>query len=548
MIKVSKNRNDEIKEIVTIVKVSSILFCIIALVANIEPDKSSIFDFEMINLRDTSIIMFMFSAIYLGISSIFEKSKKDYKFFATLIERVLYGMIFIMVIILSGAYNSDYKFIFIFLIIQTTLEGGMYEGMIVGTVSSLALLSIDLLWYGSLLGNIYFQNDIILVGVFLIVAWIMGYFITNSSKKLSELMSLVNEDALTGVYTLEYFMKSIDASIKNIKDNHKGLGIVLLDVDYFKEYNDLYGRKSGDEVLKCVGGLLRECTSGGQICSRVGGGTFGVLLNNTNLDKTILLAESIRKSINDEQFKGEEKQPNGRITVTVGVAHYPNGTNSSEEFFRSAQEALNKGKILNRNSVEVYNEILNSITSENKTFGERMKNVLLKINDRDKFSVTHIQRVVMFSKMIAKELNLSKEDTRLLIYASYMHDIGKYNIKKEILNKKTSLDDKEWQEMMKHPQYSVDLIESSNYVKEVEPIVLHHHERFDGKGYPDRLKGEEIPYLARILTVVDAFDAMTSYRPYNVIKTNVEAIEELKANAGTQFDPKIVDAFIKMFN
>lgn len=126
-----------------------------------------------------------------------------------------------------------------------------------------------------------------------------------------------------------------------------------------------------------------------------------------------------------------------------------------------------------------------------------------------------------------------------------MHDIGKINIPKEILIKKMPLNDTEWNMLKEHPQNGVDIIEPVKSLSRVKPIILYHHEKFDGTGYPEGLKGNEIPYLARILTVVDSFDAMTSNRPYNKRKTYSEGIEELRKWSGKQFDPKIVDAFIK---
>lgn len=549
MINIEKKKDNELRDIIVIIKLSAILFCIVALVSNLYTNGGFQFDYDAIKVEKTISTGMVLSLIYLGVSIVTKKGKKDGDFYSILVQRIVYNTIFICIILISGANKSDYKFIYLFLVMQTTLEYGMLDGLLITILASVSLLSMDYIWFdGDFLQNSFIQNDLILVGVFILLAWIMGYFIKNSSKKVSELVSLVNKDSLTGLFNLEYLNANIDEIIKNPIGNKEGIGLVLFDIDYFKEYNEVYGRLAGDEVLKYIAALLRECLDEDQIAARLSGGLFGVLLLNSKLEKTISLGESIRQSINDEQFEGEENQPNGRITVTVGISHYPDSERDLELLLKSAKEALSKGKILNRNSVEVYKDIEEIIIHENKSFIDTAKSLIVKINDKDKFSYTHIQRVVMFARILAKELKLSKEETEILKYAAFIHDIGKFNIKKEILSKKTSLSEEEWEEMRKHPLYSVELMKATDMKKDIEPIILHHHERFDGTGYPDKLKGEEIPYLARVLTVIDSFDAMTSHRPYNRIMTYTEAIRELRENSGSQFDPKIVEAFIKSFN
>ena len=147
---------------------------------------------------------------------------------------------------------------------------------------------------------------------------------------------------------------------------------------------------------------------------------------------------------------------------------------------------------------------------------------------------------------MADKLNLSEKDKQSLIYGAYMHDIGKINISQNTLMKKMKLTDEEWEELKQHPSNGSEIIKSVEPLQEIIPLIISHHERYDGNGYPNKLKGEEIPYLARILTVVDSFDAMTSNRPYNSRKTYDEGIQELERCSGTQFDPDIVKAFIEI--
>ena len=168
------------------------------------------------------------------------------------------------------------------------------------------------------------------------------------------------------------------------------------------------------------------------------------------------------------------------------------------------------------------------------------------INAKDRYTYGHVERVVMYCRLLGEKLKLSEKDKKNLIYGAYMHDIGKINIAKEILNKKMPLNKDEWETLKQHSANGVEIIKPVDSLKEVAPLIMHHHERYNGGGYPDNLKGEAIPYLARVLTVADSFDAMTSNRPYNKRRTYNEAVEELRKCSGTQFDPQIIQAFIEV--
>jgi putative nucleotidyltransferase with HDIG domain len=170
------------------------------------------------------------------------------------------------------------------------------------------------------------------------------------------------------------------------------------------------------------------------------------------------------------------------------------------------------------------------------------------INTKDRYTYGHIEQVVIYAKLISEELKLSKKDKRNLILGAYVHDIGKINISEQILVKKTDITVEEWEIIKKHPIDGEQIIRPITELNEVADIVLYHHERYDGTGYPKNLKGLDIPYLARVITVIDSFDAMTSERPYKSKLTVDQAIDELKKYSAVQFDPNIVDAFIRVIN
>ena len=269
----------------------------------------------------------------------------------------------------------------------------------------------------------------------------------------------------------------------------------------------------------------------------------------TDEKKATDIAESIRKKIEKKYFKGQENQPNGNLTASIGISVYPDRAANEVELIKSADDALYKAKFFNKNRVETYTSILDEIKGDidekDIELVTSIKTLISVINAKDRYTYGHSERVVFYSKILGEALNLTEDEKRELKYGAYMHDIGKINIPKEILIKKMPLNDKEWNMLKEHPQNGVDIIEPVKSLSRVKPIILYHHEKFDGTGYPEGLKGNKIPYLARILTVVDSFDAMTSNRHYNKRKTYSEGIEELRKWSGKQFDPKIVDAFIK---
>ncbi len=234
----------------------------------------------------------------------------------------------------------------------------------------------------------------------------------------------------------------------------------------------------------------------------------------------------------------------------MGISVYPYKAKSDVELIKSADDALYRAKFFNKNRVEAYTSILdelkNDIDEKHIDLVTSIKTLISVINAKDRYTYGHVERVVLYSRLLADKLKLAEEDKKNFIYGAYMHDIGKINISREILNKKMPLTKEEWEILKQHPLNGVEIIKPVGSLQNISDLILHHHERYDGKGYPDKLKGEDIPFLARALTVVDSFDAMTSNRPYNRRRTYEEAIEELKRCSNTQFDSYIVEKFIEV--
>ncbi len=171
----------------------------------------------------------------------------------------------------------------------------------------------------------------------------------------------------------------------------------------------------------------------------------------------------------------------------------------------------------------------------------------MAIDAKDRYTHGHSKRVSDVSIMIGRELKLSKEAEELLQYASDLHDIGKIGISEVIISKEGKLTVDEYEIIKTHPLVGETIIEPVPFLQDAKPVIRHHHERYDGYGYPDGLKGEEIPLLARIIHIADAYDAMTSDRPYRRALSHALAVQEIKKHSGSQFDPKVVEAFLRVF-
>lgn len=546
-------RQKKIFEIISIVKLASLLFCGIITFKYCFTEQNTFIhtNQQYFSTLSIGLTIFILTLIYATWSLSSKKTLKlKYTNTVIFVENFIFIIIFSILILFSGAHASQYKFLFLFIIIASTIQMGIKHGITIACISSLILLGMDLVCMPNAKVNQYFENDLILAGVFILTAWPLGYYVKIENDYRKKLGELINIDELTGVYNHRFFHEALKENIVSCKKNQYPISLILLDIDFFKHYNDLYGHQNGDEVLRKIGFILKNNVRIKDIPARYGGEEFTVILPNTSEKEAIFIAEQIRLEVERWKFEGEENQPKGKITVSVGVSTFPDKAKNDVELIKSADDALYRAKFFNKNRVETYYSILeelkNDIEEEHIDLITSIKTLISVINAKDRYTYAHSERVVMFSKLLGDKLNLCEEDKKVLKYGAYMHDIGKINIPKEVLNKKMPLTNEEWEMLKQHPVNGIDIIKSVDSLKNIIPLILHHHERYDGKGYPYQLKGKDIPYLSRILTVVDSFDAMTSNRPYSVGKSYDEAIIELRKCSSTQFDPDIVDAFIEV--
>jgi diguanylate cyclase (GGDEF)-like protein len=356
-------------------------------------------------------------------------------------------------------------------------------------------------------------------------------------------MRLALTDPLTGLGNHRSFHERLQRELLDAEAEGEPFTLCMIDIDDFKRINDLYGHPVGDRILAQVGGRLRQ---NGE-AFRLGGDEFALLLPGLPAEEAMATAASVLARIGSLELADV-----GSVTASAGVAGFPRQAFDRDELIRLADSALYWAKEHGKNRVHVYRpdvvelaELRRLAHGPDRAARFRAAASLAKAVDaRDTYTGSHSSRVAELGAWIAHRLGLDQEQVELTRLAGSLHDLGKLAIPEEILRKPGPLTDPERLVLERHSQIGHRMLESLG-VDPVAEWVLHHHERWDGTGYPDRLRGEEIPLGARIIFVADAYDAMTSDRAYRGRLTPREAVDELERCAGTQFDPEIVAAFAR---
>jgi len=362
-----------------------------------------------------------------------------------------------------------------------------------------------------------------------------------STHRALRAMRLALTDPLTGLGNHRHFHERLQRELVNAEDQHSPLTLCFVDIDDFKKINDRFGHPAGDRVLSQIASRLRQ---GGE-AFRLGGDEFALLLVDHDEEKALAAANSIV-----ERIAALELDHLGHVTVSAGLATFPMQGHGRDELIRLADSALYWAKEHGKNRVRLYRpdvvelaELKRLAAGPDKAARYRAAASLAKAVDaRDTYTGSHSERVSDLAARVASRLGLEPEQVELTRLAGSLHDLGKLAIPEEILRKPGALTDSERLVLERHPHIGFRMLDSLG-VDPVADLVLHHHERWDGKGYPDGMRGEEIPLGARIIFVTDAFDAMTSDRIYRPKRSARAALAELRRCAGTQFDPTIVAAF-----
>ena len=391
--------------------------------------------------------------------------------------------------------------------------------------------------------QIFSQEDIELV---MSVANQAGVIVENA-QLYSQAMTWAITDGLTRLYNHRYLHECLDKEIARGTRFGTTFSIIMMDLDFFKTYNDTYGHLAGDDVLTSIGKCIQTSIRTVDIAFRYGGEEFAVILPETMTDGAFLVAERIREKIEQKLYSGRSS-----ITASLGIATWPTDGVTKEQIMVSADKALYAAKGTGRNRTcapyDYKKQGIVSIDSVSETQRIAISMIFAlaaTVDAKDHYTYGHSRKVSQYAVAMAQAMNLPPERINVIRTAGLLHDIGKIGIPDSILNKDGVLDEQEWRQIKGHPEMGVEIL---RYVAELAnslPIILNHHEHYDGSGYPTGLKGMDIPLEARLLSVADAYDAMTSLRPYHNQRSSEEAIDELKRCAGTTFDPDLVEIFCK---
>jgi diguanylate cyclase (GGDEF)-like protein/PAS domain S-box-containing protein/putative nucleotidyltransferase with HDIG domain len=353
------------------------------------------------------------------------------------------------------------------------------------------------------------------------VLYAIIFDVSEREKIAKENEYLAYHDYLTGLYNRRFF---VDEFKRRSNSGDFPIALFLGDIDGFKTLNDTLGHTAGDKVLKKMASQLNGLIGDGDMLARIGGDEFAILVSGKNKLEVSQYLDMLSGEFDQDNDTGSSMF----VTVSWGYGIQENKDATLDQIYEEAEAFMNNRKFYNQKSLR------------SKTVDIIMETLFIK-SEREK---KHSDRVGRLCETVARNMKLSKSDIDKIRVAGFLHDIGKISIDEMILNKPGKLDDHEWEMMKLHPSKSAEILIKSKEYNDIAEIVLFHHERFDGRGYPGGFAGEEIPQMARIISVCDAYDAMTEQRSYRTPLSKEEAIAELKKCSGTQFDPEVVDLFI----
>lgn len=350
---------------------------------------------------------------------------------------------------------------------------------------------------------------------------------TERKKREEEVQYIGEHDFLTGLYNRRFFEQEL---MHTNAENFLPLSIIVGDINGVKLINDAFGHAQGDKLIIETAKVLQSCCREEDVLARVGGDEFNLLLPKTDSLEAHAIYKNIKKAC--EEFNKTIMDEISHINISLGYSTKESSEESSDIVIKKAEDYMYKRKLLEHKSA--HSSIISTIKAT--------------MIEKSQETEDHEERLVLLSKKIGNVLNLAQIELDKLELLAMLHDIGKVVIDDRILIKQDKLTEEEWVIMKKHPEIGYRIAMSVLELVPIAEFILYHHERWDGNGYPEGLKGEEIPLLSRIVALADSYDAMTHDRPYRKAMTRDEAILEINSNAGTQFDPNIAAIFLKILS
>jgi len=402
-----------------------------------------------------------------------------------------------------------------------------------------------------------------------LILWILYLYrnIIGKSRELYRFKKLFGRlsvlDSLTGAYNYRYFIERIRESLSYARRKSIRFSLLKLDIELFNNINKIYGTIIGDRVLKEFCDFVKDTVRGSDIVCRLADDSFGILLNFTSKEEALILAQRIQDYLKFKFFGGK------KITLyaSIGLVAFPEDSTSEIGLLSLLDRCLNKSKTngikvitpkeleedeYSNRGINVYtiDELKQKIAVLEGALGKTIIESIIAfahtIKAKDLYTIEHTKKTVMISLSIGRGLNLKPHRLEILRYGTLLHDLGKVGIDEKILSKKGSLTHKEMEAIKRHTWIAAEILRNIHALRGAIPAILYHHERYDGKGYPLGLKGEDIPLSARIVAIADVYQALTSDRPYRKAYTKRQALKIIQKESGTHFDPKVVKIFLKV--
>jgi diguanylate cyclase (GGDEF)-like protein len=381
-------------------------------------------------------------------------------------------------------------------------------------------------------------------------------------SRIAEAHSEATTDRLTGLPNRPAIIGTLFTEVERSVRYRRPLSVAFADIDHFKTINDTYGHEAGDLVLRGVAEALRRNLRASDRVGRYGGEEFMVVLPETSVEEAATLADKLRQLVASEP----QALPDGstvNVTVSLGVTGGTGDRLRVDALVREADAAMYSAKALGRDQVYAFEEpddestvVRSPISASGRSqaiqlgrmaHGAAANALAQMISPLPHYRGQPSALIATIVTTLARQLSLPDHEIDKIRVAALLHDVGKVGVPTDILEKPSSLTPAEWRSVIQHPRIGQVILEQATVLRDAVPIILHHHERFGGAGYPYGLRGLEIPLGARIVAIADAYDAMIQDRPYKLAISHAEAIDELQRHAGTQFDPELVEIFCEIY-
>jgi diguanylate cyclase (GGDEF)-like protein/putative nucleotidyltransferase with HDIG domain len=361
-----------------------------------------------------------------------------------------------------------------------------------------------------------------------------------NARDYRERLEQAVRDPLTGIYNRRMFHEALGKEISRIHRYGSTAALVLFDLDDFKAINDTLGHGTGDDALRAVARVGQRLCRPSDFFARIGGEEFALLLPETSQVDALVVADRVRTAIARSRIV-----PDRKVTVSGGVACVPDDADDADELLRRADAALYWAKRHGKNMCAAVSEVVVDEDDEPATASAPLHAIVAAIDAQDFSTRDHSENVALYAMAIAQRLGLDGDRLVRLRRAALLHDVGKFTVDTEILAKPGPLTRAEYEQMQRHAAVGGTMLAHAGMPEEAR-WVRHHHERWDGGGYPCGLQADEIPLEARIIFAADSFEAMTSDRPYRSGMPVEDALAEVRRCAGTQFDPQVAEALVDL--